>query len=209
MWDLRGYWTITINNSLRRSSPILINRNIASMAFVQRPTARLLASARPRQSFLHPKCSPRTRHIFNFFRKSKPQGKQDPIPVLTQDNLFHPFSKSPFPAIRARGQAIQLLAPCSVCASTHSHVHAHVHASPRAVQYECPDCGWPTHCSEEHWKEDEEHQKYCSRLREANEDEHDLRSGRRLREFELPGSFLTCILGIVQYNLSPQRPPRL
>jgi hypothetical protein len=24
-------------------------------------------------------------------------------------------------------------------------------------------------------------------LREANEDEHDLRSGRRLREFELPG----------------------
>ncbi|GLB35090.1 putative zinc-finger of mitochondrial splicing suppressor 51 [Lyophyllum shimeji] len=38
-----------------------------------------------------------------------------------------------------------------------------------------------------HHKEDEEHRKYCSRLREANEDEHDLRIGRRLREFELPG----------------------
>ncbi|KAF7793095.1 hypothetical protein EIP86_004202 [Pleurotus ostreatoroseus] len=55
------------------------------------------------------------------------------------------------------------------------------------MMFECPDCGWPTHCSEEHWKEDEEHRKYCGRLREVNEDEHDLRSGRRLREFELPG----------------------
>ncbi|EEB97909.1 hypothetical protein MPER_02676 [Moniliophthora perniciosa FA553] len=78
------------------------------------------------------------------------------------------------------------MAPCPVCVAGHSHVHAHTQAQPKTVQFECPDCGWPTHCSEEHWKEDKEHEKYCSRLREANEDEHDLRSGRKFPEFELP-----------------------
>ncbi|OSX65105.1 hypothetical protein POSPLADRAFT_1065081 [Postia placenta MAD-698-R-SB12] len=113
--------------------------------------------------------------------------KKDPVPLLTEDNLFHPFSKSPFPAIRARGEAIQKLAPCPVCASEHGPFHAHAPSQPLAVKFECPDCGWPTHCSEEHWRQDEEHKKYCGRLREVNEDEHDLRSGRRFREFELPG----------------------
>ncbi|KAF5386750.1 hypothetical protein D9615_001641 [Tricholomella constricta] len=154
------------------------------MASSLRATTRFVARVRPRHSF-----SPEsTRHIFGLFRKSQAKHKpKDPIPILSQDNLFHPFSESPFPAVRARGEAIQQLAPCPVCASTHSHTHAHTKAQPRAVNYECPDCGWPTHCTEEHHKQDEEHQKYCSRLRETNEDEHDLRSGRRLREFELPG----------------------
>ena len=127
-----------------------------------------------------------SRTVFSWF-KSKPQkpNPKDKVPILSQDDLFHPFSKSPFPAIRARGEAIQKLAPCPVCASSHEHLHGH--GSPKAVKFECPDCGWPTHCSEEHWAADEEHKKYCSRLREVNEDDHDLRSGRRLREFELPG----------------------
>jgi hypothetical protein len=35
---------------------------------------------------------------------------------------------------------------------------------------------------------DEEHHKHvCGVLREVNEDEHDLRSGRRMKEFEFPG----------------------
>ncbi|KAH9997252.1 hypothetical protein BJV77DRAFT_984189 [Russula vinacea] len=80
-------------------------------------------------------------------------------PILSQDNLFHPFSVSPFPAIVARGEAIKSLAPCPV-------------SQARAIAFECPDCGWPTH---------------CTRITGVNEDEHDLRSGRRLREFELPG----------------------
>jgi splicing suppressor protein 51 len=122
-----------------------------------------------------------TRLLFNVLRNQRPAPKQ-PDPVLAQDNLFHPFSKSPFPAVRARGEAVQLLAPCPVCTSSRHH-----QAQPRVVKFECPQCGWPTHCSEEHHLEDKEHQKYCSRLREANEDEHDLRSGRKLREFELPG----------------------
>lgn len=129
-----------------------------------------------------------TRHIFNIFnRSSRPKSPQEPLPLLTEDNLFHPFSKSPFPAVRARGEAIQSLAPCPVCTSSHNRLHPHTQAQPRAVRFECPDCGWPTHCSEEHRNQDIEHQKYCARLQEANEDEHDLRSGRRMREFELPG----------------------
>lgn len=129
-----------------------------------------------------------SRSLFNLFKKAPPRPEYQP--TLSQDNLFHPFSKSPFPAIVARGEAIKSLAPCPVCASHHDNVHAHTKAQPRAVAFECPDCGWPTHCTEEHWQADEDHAKYCSRLREVNEDEHDLRSGRRLREFDLPGPFL-------------------
>ena len=144
---------------------------------------RLLRSA--------PQCQLVPRRTFLSWFKSKPAAKLNaakrPEPILTEDNLFHAFSKSPFPAIRARGEAIQKLAPCPVCAAEHRD-HAHAHAQPKAVRFECPNCGWPTHCSEEHWKADEEHQKYCGRLKEVNEDEHDLRSGRRLREFELPGT---------------------
>jgi len=134
------------------------------------------------------------RPIFHLFNRTKPENPQEPIPTLHEDNLFHPFSKSPFPAIRAREKAIQQLAPCPVCSSSHNHVHTHTKARPKAVKFECPDCGWPTHCLEEHWKEDTEHQKYCARLREANEDEHDLRSGRRMREFEMPGKVLLDLL---------------
>ena len=129
------------------------------------------------------------RTIFSWFKKSDDKSKPKPQePILTEDNLFHPFSKSPFPAIRARGEAIKTLAPCPVCASHHGHSDAHTSSQPKAVKFECPDCGWPTHCSEEHWHEDLEHKKYCSRLREVNEDEHDLRSGRKMKEFELPGT---------------------
>ncbi|KIM49265.1 hypothetical protein M413DRAFT_61031 [Hebeloma cylindrosporum] len=139
--------------------------------------ARLLPALRCRH--------PLSRSIFSFLKRSN--HPKDPVPIVSEDNLFHPFSKSPFPALRARGEAIQRLAPCPVCASTHAHTHAHTKAQPKAVKFECPECGWPTHCTDEHWKEDVEHQKYCARLREANEDEHDLRSGRRMLEFELPG----------------------
>lgn len=150
----------------------------------QRSNVRLLTRGRVQR--IRPQAPART--LFDWFRKSKPTDQpKGKVPVLTQDNLFHPFSKSPFPAVRARGDAIQLLASCPACASSHSSIHAHTSVQPRAVKFECPDCGWPTHCSEEHWAADTEHKKYCSRLREVNEDEHDLRSGRRMREFELPG----------------------
>ncbi|SPO23591.1 related to MSS51 - mRNA processing protein [Ustilago trichophora] len=100
-------------------------------------------------------------------------------PLLAQDDLFHPFSKSPIPSIRARGERIRSLAPCPVSMSKYK--------VRRLVNFECPDCGWPTHYSEKEWAEDTEHGKYVARLREANEDEHDLRSGREMAEFKLPG----------------------
>ncbi len=147
------------------------------------------ASLLSRRTCIRPRQVPPPRTLFSWFKKSddklKPKVKE---PILTEDNLFHPFSKSPFPAIRARGEAIRTLAPCPVCASHHDPLDGHTSSQPQAVKFECPDCGWPTHCSEEHWQQDLEHKKYCGRLREVNEDEHDLRSGRRLREFELPGA---------------------
>jgi splicing suppressor protein 51 len=143
-----------------------------------------------------------TRSLFNLFKKA-PSSKPESRPTLSQDDLFHPFSKSPYPALVARGEAIKSLAPCPVCASHHEHIHTHTKAQPRAIAFECPDCGWPTHCTEEHWRADEDHAKYCSRLREVNEDEHDLRSGRRLREFELPGTFLLH-LRILPFSFIPQ-----
>lgn len=56
------------------------------------------------------------------------------------------------------------------------------------VNYDCPESGWPTHYSRKEWEEDEEKWKYIPRLREANEDEHDLRSGRDFPEYTLPGA---------------------
>jgi splicing suppressor protein 51 len=59
---------------------------------------------------------------------------------------------------------------------------------PAHVSFECPDCGIPVSCSEEHWADDyESHLEICDTLREINEDDHDLRSGRFFPEFEYPG----------------------
>jgi splicing suppressor protein 51 len=59
---------------------------------------------------------------------------------------------------------------------------------PAHVSFECPDCGIATYCSEEHWADDfEAHLEICDTLRQINEDDHDLRSGRWFPEFEYPG----------------------
>ena len=56
------------------------------------------------------------------------------------------------------------------------------------VDFECPDCGIPVYCSEQHWAEDyEAHLQICDTLRQINEDDHDLRSGRFFPEFEYAG----------------------
>ena len=59
---------------------------------------------------------------------------------------------------------------------------------PAHVRYECPDCGIPVSCSEEHFASDyESHLEICDSLREINEDDHDLHSGRVFTEFDWPG----------------------
>ncbi|OTA61946.1 hypothetical protein K449DRAFT_330832 [Hypoxylon sp. EC38] len=119
-------------------------------------------------------------------------------PVLRPDDLFHSFTNSPIPEIRRRAAFIRQHAYCphpdhrptrtptdadasSSAASIGSQAAAH-------VDFECPDCGIPVYCSEKHWAEDyEAHLQICDTLRQINEDDHDLRSGRFFPEFEYAG----------------------
>jgi splicing suppressor protein 51 len=121
-----------------------------------------------------------SRRSFFGFNKKKSAVDSAPPPLLSQDDLFHPLSASPFPEMRAKSQRIQSLAFCPVSMDKYGEkVH---------VAFECLECGYPTHASEERWNEDTEKGRYWPRLREANEDEHDLRSGREMSEFNLPGN---------------------
>lgn len=66
---------------------------------------------------------------------------------------------------------------------------------PAHVNFECPDCGIPVYCCEEHWADDyEAHLEVCDVLRQANEDDHDLRSGRFFKEFQFAGPQIEEIL---------------
>ncbi|WVQ84981.1 hypothetical protein IAT38_007145 [Cryptococcus sp. DSM 104549] len=126
---------------------------------------------------------PSSRPFFSLFRKKQPTttgpppGAQPEHLLLTQDDLFHPFSSSPFPALREKAERVKKV---SLCPTSFEKHHERVRPA-----FDCPDCGWPTHKNQERWEEGkEEHAEYCKRLREVNEDEHDLRSGRRMTEFE-------------------------
>lgn len=118
--------------------------------------------------------------------------------LLKPNNLFHSFSNSPSPEIRRRAAFIKQHAYCP----HHSHSQTRIATDPEDpeaqkaaqglppahVRYECPDCGVPVSCSEEHFADDyERHLEICDTLREINEDDHDLRSGRFFTEFEYPG----------------------
>ncbi|KAH8673672.1 zinc-finger of mitochondrial splicing suppressor 51-domain-containing protein [Xylariales sp. PMI_506] len=116
-------------------------------------------------------------------------------PVLRPDDLFHSYTNSPIPEIRQRAAYMRQHAFC-----THpEHQATRLPADPGAptqdgtqapahVDFECPDCGIPVYCSEQHWAEDyENHLKVCDTLRQINEDDHDLRSGRFFPEFEYSG----------------------
>ncbi|KAI8047654.1 hypothetical protein BDF22DRAFT_749236 [Syncephalis plumigaleata] len=112
-------------------------------------------------------------------------------PLLQLDDLFHPLVSSPFRDLKERGEATADHGVCPGCLTEAGIPNAtgiEAHCASRKPSFTCPDCGFPTHCSREHWELDrEEHQKVCKVLRQVNEDEHDLRSGRRLLEFEYPG----------------------
>ncbi|KAI9651789.1 MAG: translational activator for mitochondrial COX1 [Trizodia sp. TS-e1964] len=119
--------------------------------------------------------------------------------LLQPDNLYHPFSNSPSPEIRQRAAFIKQHAYCphpshhqttagngniGVTTTNQSQPPAH-------VSFECPDCGIPVSCSEDHWADDyESHLQICDILRQINEDDHDLRSGRFFPEFEYGGPLI-------------------
>jgi splicing suppressor protein 51 len=127
--------------------------------------------------------------------------------VLRPDDLFHPFSKSPIPEIRQRARFTKQHALCPHPAHQQTRVPISPHdpesrkvegqstQPPAHVNFECPDCGIATYCNEEHWADDyEAHLEICDTLRQINEDDHDLRSGRWFPEFEYPGPQLDEIL---------------
>lgn len=119
--------------------------------------------------------------------------------LLKPNNLFHPLTRSPSPDMRRRAAYIKQHAFCPhpSHAQTRQPISpddpearkAKTGALPPAhVRFECPDCGIPVSCSEEHWADDyEAHLEICDTLRQINEDDHDLRSGRFFPEFEYPG----------------------
>lgn len=121
-------------------------------------------------------------------------------PLYGPDDLFHPLESSPIPALRQKAASIKSLAPCPVCLDhsvedskssglSDAEAYRQARATVEKVNFSCPDCGFPTHSTEAHWQQGhEQHLEYCGRLREINEDEHDLRSGREIKEFEMPGA---------------------
>lgn len=124
----------------------------------------------------------------------------NPRAVLKPDNLFHSFSNSPSPAIRKRAEFIKQNAFCPHPShqQTRAAVSPHdpearkttddANLPPAHSHFECPDCGVPVYCSEGHWMDDfEAHLEICDTLRQINEDDHDLNSGRFFPEFHYPG----------------------
>lgn len=116
--------------------------------------------------------------------------------VLRSDNLFHPYSQSPSPHIRQRAAFMMQNALCPHPSHRPSRQSTSPHDSearkdpnsstlpPAHARFECPDCGVPVYCSEEHWADDyEKHLEVCDTLRQINEDDHDLVSGRFFPEF--------------------------
>lgn len=108
------------------------------------------------------------RTLFNLFGKSR-RAKQSGRLEGDDTRLFHPLSESPSAAMRAKGELIRRVGQCPI--------------SGLGINYECPISGYPTHHSEQEWQADAQHQReFAWRLRQSNEDDHDLRSGRPLTE---------------------------
>jgi splicing suppressor protein 51 len=131
--------------------------------------------------------------------ESTPPSNVEGRPLLMPNNLFHSFSNSPSPEIRRRAAFMKQNAYCPHPDHHQTRLPANPDdpearksatgtLPPAHVSFECPDCGIPVSCSEEHWADDyETHLEICDTLREINEDDHDLRSGRFFPEFEYPG----------------------
>lgn len=113
----------------------------------------------------------KARNLLGFFKNQK--FKQNEFGTLK--TLFHPLNESPIPSLRALGERISNKGKCPI-------------EGVGPLKYYCPISGYPTHSSKEAYEKDSHHRNtYATRLREVNEDEHDLRSGREMKEFEMPG----------------------
>lgn len=71
--------------------------------------------------------------------------------------------------------------------------HERAPKSRERPNFECPDCGWPTHASKSYWEMDRSrHGISCDILRQWTQDEHDWRSGRPLWELNFAGMLISC-----------------
>ncbi|KAF2673962.1 hypothetical protein BT63DRAFT_452018 [Microthyrium microscopicum] len=135
--------------------------------------------------------------------KRRADGKSDVSRlIIGQNDLFHPLSESPIPAMRQRAAFMKAHAYCPHPEHNRTRIALSEEdperrkptnggVPPAHVRFECPHCGVPSFCSEEHWADDyEEHMKICDTLREINEDDHDLRSGRYFEEYDFPDRYL-------------------
>ncbi|KAL8745719.1 MAG: hypothetical protein Q9184_007837 [Pyrenodesmia sp. 2 TL-2023] len=145
-------------------------------------------------------------------RYASPFGADEPTErpervLLKPETLFHSFSNSPAPGIRRRAAFMKSHAYCphpdhrqtrAVLSPQDPEARKAAKKSTQApafVDFECPDCGIPVYCSEKHWMDDyESHSEICDTLRQANEDDHDLHSGRYFPEFRYPGPQIEEIL---------------
>jgi len=124
--------------------------------------------------------------------------KQEKRVLLQPNNLFHSFTRSPCPEIRRRAQFMRQNAYCphpdhqptrTPIAPNDTEALKTGRLPPAHVRHECPDCGIPVYCSDEHFVDDyASHLEICDVLRQINEDDHDLHSGRFFPEFDYPGA---------------------
>ncbi|KAI0187024.1 PXA domain-containing protein [Astrocystis sublimbata] len=158
----------------------------SSLSRATRPFSHLISSSPSTQPASHPS-SPGVNDA---------PGSSHPPRVLKPDDLFHSFTNSPIPEIRKRAAFIRQHARCphpdhQATRTSGDPARALLSSgtmAPAHVDFECPDCGIPVYCDEQHWADDyEAHLQICDTLRQINEDEHDLRSGRFFPEFEYAG----------------------
>lgn len=141
-----------------------------------------------------------------------PEGIRRTI-ILDEDHLFNSFTNSPVPAIRKRAAFMRQHAYCphpshkpTRIANNPSDLEirksSETGTPPAHVDFECPDCGIPVYCCEEHWADDyEAHLEVCDVLRQINEDDHDLHSGRFFKEFQFgPGQIEEILVNMSSWD---------
>jgi splicing suppressor protein 51 len=171
------------------------------------PNSRLASRTPPKANPRTPSPSPNPRVLHNAesikraVSTSSGYAAPENRALLRPNNLFHPFSKSPSRAIRQRAALIAQNAFCPHPSHQQTRLPVSPHdpearksrhggetLAPAHSHFECPDCGVPIYCSEGHWVDDfEAHLEICDTIRQINEDDHDLHSGRFFPEFSYPG----------------------
>ncbi|CAI0645434.1 unnamed protein product [Colletotrichum noveboracense] len=187
-----GQCSATLRRQLVSNSGVRTVSRIASAH-----STRGLHSTVPRKS----KANNATRQFSSMTKVSSeaaaamPASTETATRKLRSDDLFHSFTNSPIPEIRRRAAFMRQHAYCphpdhratrvpTIAPQGEEHTHQTGNLAPAHVDFECPDCGVPVYCSKEHWMDNyEAHLEICDTLKEINEDDHDLRSGRAFPEF--------------------------